>query len=144
MNEFALTYTIASGRCHHPENDELVSAGRIPTVGVASKPSLKRFDQRMVGFIEVPPALGEPGCWMPLGPQIGAVGPKVILPGVGVHLAGIPSVQLKCGMGPRVEPSHSSQPMAQPLENPARPARRRQGKMSRGGRARARRDLYVA
>jgi hypothetical protein len=72
---------------------------------------------QMVGFIEVPLALGEPGCCTPCGPQIGAVGPKVILPGVGVHLAGPSSVQLKCGMGPRVLPSHSSHPIAHPLEN---------------------------
>ena len=31
--------------------------------------------------------------------------------------AGPSFVQLKCGMGPRVEPSHSSQPIAQPLLN---------------------------
>ncbi len=49
-----------------------------------------------------------------MGPQIGAFGPNSILPGVGVHLS---SLHPKWGIGPRVEPSHSSQPMAQPFEN---------------------------
>ena len=37
---------------------------------------------QIVGFIELPFALGEPGCTTPFGPQIGAVGPKVMGPAV--------------------------------------------------------------
>ena len=46
--------------------------------------------------------------------HIGAWGPNWIGLPVGVHLS---SVQLNDGIGPLVDPSHSSHPIAQPLEN---------------------------
>jgi hypothetical protein len=51
---------------------------------------------------------------LPCPGQMGALGPNWIFLPVGVHLS---RVQVKDGIGPRVEPSHSPQPMAHPLEN---------------------------
>ena len=58
----------------------------------------------MVAFI------GRPSAGLALAPQMGAFG----VVESGVHSS---SVQLKCPTGPRVEPSHASQPIAQPLLN---------------------------
>ena len=58
----------------------------------------------MVAFI------GRPSAGLPLAPQMGACG----VGESGMHSS---SVHSKWPTGPRVEPSHESQPMAQPLLN---------------------------
>ena len=109
--KLAATWVVPGGKKGQPAPCFVVSP---PTADLlphsAAVLTVRWAGSQIVAFIDVPFARGEGA----VGPQIGAFGPNSILPGVGVHLS---SLHPKWGIGPRVEPSHSSQPMAQPFEN---------------------------